>query len=276
MVDISDEELFANALGDQEPEAQVQETEPQATEQQTDERPRDEQGRFAAKQAEPEPKPEAQAESKPEQKEEAQIPSWRLREIREERDALQRQVLEMQRALTQPKPQQEQPKKPDLFEDPNGFLKSGLTEALAPVQQQIASFIENFSRDRAFERYGEEKVSEAYSALDRQAKAGDQQAVAAVQAIKQSTDPYGQIVQWHQRNVVASNPEAFFQQRLAEALKDEKFKGELLSKLQPAQQEKPKSTFVVPPSLGRAASAAAALEESGDLSNESLFANALR
>jgi len=271
-MEISNEELFNSALSDEAPE--VRETEAPEPEQQEqgDTRARDEQGRFAKEEAK-EAKPEDQA--KPEPKDEGQIPSWRLRELREERDQLRQQLAAFQRQTQQPKT--EPAPKPDLFEKPDEFVRTNVQEALSPIEQRLATTVEHWSRAFAIKEHGEERLTEAYSALDRAAKSGDPQAAAVVQAVKQSMDPYGDIARWYAEREASLNPQAYFQRTLDEALKDEKFKSELLAKLQPAtSQEKAKPVFNVPPSLNRAAAAAPALEEGGDFSNESLFANALR
>src|SRR5687768_10943504 len=79
-MDIDDKELFESAIADD------PETEPAEQPEQVEGQPRDEQGRFAPKaETEPEqPTPEVQAEQPA--REEANVPSWRLREVREEAD----------------------------------------------------------------------------------------------------------------------------------------------------------------------------------------------
>lgn len=273
MDELSNEELFNSALNDAAPE--VVET----TESEADTRARDEQGRFVQKTEEAEkPKPEATQETKPaEAKDEAQIPSWRLREIREERDALRQQNAELQRRFLAAQPKPTETTRPDLFEKPDEFVRSNVQEALTPLEQRLSTAIETMSRNFAVAQHGEERLTQAYSALDQAAKSGDPQAMAVVQAVKQSADPYGDIARWYAKQEASLNPQAFFQRQLEEALKDEKFKGELLTKLQPAQEKQAaKPVFQVPPSLNRAAAAAPVLDDGGDLSNESLFANALR
>lgn len=263
----SNEELLQSAFSDE--PAEVEQTE---TPEVADDRPRDEHGRFVAKVEEPEqPEPEVKAVEKP--AEEGQIPSWRLRELREERDELRRQLAEATRRQVQP---QEQQKKPDLFENPDGFLKAGVSEAIDPIRQEVETIREFYSRKDAIREHGEERVVEAFTALDRAAKLGDPIAMATVQAVKKSPDPFAEIVAWHTRNVVASNPDAFAQKWLEDKLKDEKFVAELVSKIKPAQEEKPRPVINVPPSLNRATAAQAAIEEGGDFSNESLLAYAMR
>lgn len=269
MVDLTNEELFNSALND-EPIAEpvADETTEQASEQ-----PRDEQGRFAAKTEEE--KPVAKAEAKSDDPVEAQIPSWRLREIREERDQLRALVAQLQSQPRQQAPQPQQ--KPDLFEKPTEFVRGEAQELVAPVQTELAKMREEFSRMYAVDKHGEEKVSEAYGALDQAAKRGDPEAVAVVQRVKSSMTPFQDIMKWHEKHSVytqiGSDPEAWFAKQLEAKLGDEKFKTELVAKLNP-QSEKPKPVFNVP-SLNRVAAAQAAIEESGDLTNESLFRHAL-
>lgn len=270
MAELSNEELFNSALNDEPLEVTEQ-----AVESEGDQVARDEQGRFAPKEEVVEkPKPEAEQAKPVEQKEVAESPG--VRQLREALERSNRRADELERRFlaTQPKP--EAPAKPDIFEKPDEFVRSNVQEAVAPLQQQFSSFIESVSRRDAVREHGQERVTEAFSSLDQAAKAGDPQALAVVQAVKQSMDPFGDIVSWYRGNEASRNPEGFFQRRLEEALKDEKFKGELLTKLQPPSEEKPASVFQIPPKLGRAASAASALAEGGDLSNESLFENAMR
>jgi len=273
MADISDEELFSNALEPTEPEV-TEEVAEQAPP--NDDRPRDEQGRFAPKQ-EVEAKTEAEPAAKvpaEQSKDEAHVPSWRLKEIREERDALRQQLAEFQRQIATQRPQPAP--KPDLFEKPDEFVAQGVEAAVNPIKAEIEGIREFFSRERAVDKYGEEKVAEAFTALDRAAKSGDPLARMTVQAVKQSMHPFGDIVQWHLKNEISTNPDAVFQRMLEERLKDEKFKGELTSKLNPASAEKPKPVFQVPPSLSRAAAEQATLQEDGNIDSESLFRYALR
>lgn len=276
MDQISNEELFQSALSDEPIEVREAETPHSEPESQSETRARDEQGRFAKREEAQEPEPKVEQQAKPESKDEAQVPSWRLRELREAREAAERRASDLERRLLALQPKPEATPKPDLFEKPDEFVRSNVQEALSPIEQKFSSFIETVSRRDAIREHGDERVTEAYRALDKAANSGDPQALAVVNEVKQSMDPYGDIVRWYGEREPSLNPQAFFQRQLEVALKDEKFKGELLSKLQPAPQEKPKPVFNVPPSLNRAASAASVLDEGGDFSNESLFANAMR
>lgn len=273
MEELSNEELFSSALSDEPIAAteQVSEIEPK------DDRPRDEQGRFAHKAEEDPKETEAKTETQAKAPEPAkETESVGVRQLREAFERQQRRTAELEQQLQAFRPKQEAAPRPDLFEKPDEFVRQNVQEALTPVQQEIAQIKEHYSRMYAIKEHGEERITQAYSALDQAAKTGDPQALAVVNQVKQSMDPYGDIARWYADREASLNPDAFFQRKLDEALKDEKFKTELMSKLQPAQESKPAaSVFRVPPSLNRATTAAPALDDGGDFSNESLFKSAL-
>lgn len=269
LVELSSEELFNSALTDETPEV----TEQVAADE-GDTRARDEHGRFVAKAEEPEPKLEAEQVKPVEQKEPAESPG--MRQLREAYERAERRASEYERRLLAMQPKPEPVAKPDIFEKPDEFVRSNIEEVVTPLQQQFSTFIETVSRKDAIREHGEERVKEAFSALDQAANAGDPQAQAVVQAVKKSMDPYGEIVNWYRGAEASRDPDAFFQRRLEEALKDEKFKGELLTKLQPVPEEKPNPVFKLPPSIGRVPPARSASDEVGDMSDSSLFAHAMR
>lgn len=270
MEELSNEELFSSALSD-EPIAgteQVAEVEPK------DERPRDEHGRFAPKAEEaPTPEPKVETPAQPEAKE---TESVGVRQLREAFERQQRRTAELEQQLRSFQPKSEAAPRPDLFEKPDEFVRTNVQEALTPVEQRLSAAVETMSQRFAIMEHGKERVEQAYSALDQAARSGDPQAMAVVNQVKQSMDPYGDIARWYADREASLNPDAFFQRKLDEALKDEKFKTELMSKLQPSQETKPAApVFRVPPSLNRATTAAPALDDGGDFSNESLFKSAL-
>lgn len=273
MDELSNEELFSSALSDEPIAAPVQEVEVDPK----DDRPRDEQGRFAPKGDEEPKETEPKVEqAKPEPPKETE--SVGMRQLREAFERQARRSAELEQQLHSLRPKPEPQAKPDLFEKPDEFVRSNVQEALTPIEQRLATTVETWSRMFAIKEHGEERVTQAYGALDQAAKSGDPQALAVVNSVKQSADPYGDIARWYADREASLNPDAFFQRKLDEALKDDKFKTELMSKLQPAAQEtKPAApVFRVPPSLNRATTAAPALDDGGDFSNDSLFQNALR
>src|SRR6187551_229913 len=108
MAEMDDRELFSSAMTDEptpetteQPVATPQERvgQPEATPQQ-DGRPRDEHGRFARTEPEPQPEPQQPtAQQADPAGDDGRIPPWRLREMREERDAANQRYLDTQRQL---------------------------------------------------------------------------------------------------------------------------------------------------------------------------------
>src|SRR6185312_6686558 len=163
---ISDQELFDQANADEAP-ADEAVVEAPAAEPEQQEQPRDEQGKFA-KAGEPE-KPIVEAAEKPVVDDNApQVPSWRVREINEERRAAQaeRDALkterdrlaqerdDFQRRLTaaQKPPEPEKVERPDPLLDPEGYAKAMREE----IRQEILSERREESLQRAHKAYKSE------------------------------------------------------------------------------------------------------------------------
>ena len=284
-MDTNDKELFDSALTD-EPIEQVTADETVSEQPVNDGQPRDDQGRFATKAEEP---PAAQpVATEPQGKDEAFVPSWRLRELREEREAAieranrleenyQRQLRELQAKLPKPEPQ----KAPDVFEDPNGFLQHGVQQAVDPISQQVSKLTEFYSRKDAIREHGEDKVKAAYLALDQAANSGDAEARAVVARVKQSMDPFGDMVVWHSKQSVfqqiGNDPNAWFEKELEKRLADPQFASAQLQRIQAGVRQQPQNnTIKLPPSIGKVPSSQSASDDGGDLSDGSLFAHAMR
>jgi hypothetical protein len=281
---MDDKELFEAAVSDT-----PVETATETPEVQTDQ-PRDDKGRFAAKaeDAEQEVEQVAQTEQKPvEQKpDEAHVPSWRLREEREAREAAERRAQEerayWQRQLqeVQARLPKEAPARPDMFENPDGFVEHGVRQAVDPVKSELQATREFYSRKDAIREHGQEAVKAAYDALAQGLNNRDPEAVATYQRAMSSMDPYGDIVTWHQQRAVYSqigkDPNAWFEKTLADKLSDPTFAGSILQKIQ--QTSNPQRTNIVqlPPSLSRVPAAAPRVDDEGDLSDASLFKYATR
>jgi hypothetical protein len=123
----SDDELFNEAISDETPDAPV-------VSEQAEQRARDEAGRFAKKE-EPEAAEvvaEVQAEKPVVDDNASQVPSWRVREINEEKRAalaeletLRAERAQWQQRQQQPKPEPvERPAKPDPLLDPKAMPKA--------------------------------------------------------------------------------------------------------------------------------------------------------
>lgn len=284
MEGLNDQELFAQAVADQPAETPAAPEPAQA--EQVQEQPsinRDEQGRFAARAAEeqaaqqPTPTPAATPEPT--------IPPGVLREEKEKRRALEREIAELRgqmSVITRQQPQQPAPQPKaliDIFENPDEAIR----ERVAPQFQEINQTLLSFARENAELRFTPERVSEAEQAF-MQAMQTRSLDPADYNRVVNAPNRYTAAVQWHQRqNVlkeVGPDPEVYKARVLEEALKDQAFLAKALeaARASAGQQQpgKPSSVVQLPPSLNRASSAASPHEVAGDLSNESLYAFATR
>ncbi len=274
-----------------EPEPQPQPEEP----------PRDERGRFASREAEPalatpttgpQAKP-PDAPTEPPKDDSGQVPSWRLREVREAREAAEKRASENERiaahahqqmqAMQRRLQELEQPKTaPDIFENPTGFLQHGVREAVSPVQAEIAQMREYFSRRDAERTHGPQKVQEAYNTLGQAMSAGDPEAASIYRQAMSSMDPYGAIMGWHQKRSVfgqiGGDPDAWFEKRLQERLTgDKEFQAKVLESIRgkaPATGQDGKPAIEIPPSINRLTGSGASQNEpsqEGDMSERALF-----
>lgn len=286
---MNDEELFNSAMTEAAPEIEAP-AEPEANE---GGQSRDEQGRFTAKAAEPEPEGQSESEAAAPQttKDEAHVPSWRLREVNDAREAAERRAREIedryQRELADLRsrlPKQEAQAAPDLYEDPNGFVGHNVRQAVDPIKSEIGQMREYFSRRDAEREHGADKVQAAFAWLEEGSASRDPERFAIYQKAMQSMHPYGEIVKAHQERQllqqIGSDPQKWFETSLEQKLQsDPQFAASLLQKIQQSARGAPQqqgSTVRLPPSLNRIASAQSAADASGDMSDASLFENAMR
>jgi hypothetical protein len=134
------------------------------------------------------------------------VPAWRLREEAEGRRQAEARAQQIERQLEELRRAQEAAKpKPEIWDDPNGFVTSGIEQAVNPIQQQMTQMRGEFSQMMAIQQFGAEKVQAAFAALDQAARAGDPEAVMMAQRVKTtSMHPFGDIVNWHNRHSVYS------------------------------------------------------------------------
>lgn len=279
-----DKDLWTSA--NETPEAPAPEVQPEPQETQL---ARDERGRFAAK-AEETATSQPEVPAAPQQPEPSRddhgIPSWRLKEEADaKREALERaarferEVEDMRRALAAMQKQNEpKPEVPQIWDNPDGFVDHRTNEAINPVKSELAQLREFYSQRDAIRAHGAEAVKTAYSALDQAARSGDPEAMAVVSRVKQSFDPYGDIVMWHKKQTIFStigdNPDAFFEKTFEERMKDPQFQAKLLERIRGQAQQRPSAVTQLPPSLNRTAAAVQAEEE--DDGEAGLLRSALR
>ncbi|WFR98711.1 hypothetical protein [Rhizobium tumorigenes] len=164
---------------------------------------RDDKGRFAPKApgqpgAEPSAAPAGQQSN-------GQVPIQALDAERNRRketeERHERELRELRAQLTRMQPAQEaapQPKKPEIWEDPNGFIQSELT----PVQQQIAEMREELWENKAVSRHTPEVVSAAKEAAEK--LFGTPQGAELHRRITASGNPFDNLVAWHKEQTISS------------------------------------------------------------------------
>lgn len=120
-------------------------------------------------------------------------------------------------SLSKPQQSTQQPQPvapPEIFEDPDGYIRHQLT----PVQQQMMDMREFVSENMATTAYGADAVNEAKQAIEQVAATPDGQRVIA--EMLQSQHPYDALMKWHKKQKamaeVGDDPEAYFQRRLQE------------------------------------------------------------
>jgi hypothetical protein len=280
MIEDDDMALFNSAVsGDAHSEAEVQqeapETEaPEAEEDKT--QARDESGRFAKSEpAQEEPKAEVAEEER-----KGFVPSSRHREEAEARRRAEAENAELRAQMkalmamvgkTQ-QPQEQANATPELepvdaiLTDPKGFVQ----KMFQPLEQQRFAEREFYSRRLAEQQFGKEKVSEAYDALDAEIRAGRLNADAVLGHLRQSLDPYGEIMTWHKRNSIVSkmgdDPEAYINSEVERILAER-----MGNSGQAAQPQPPRNVVKIPQSLSRATSAANTSPGGAALSDADLF-----
>jgi hypothetical protein len=296
VVPMDDKELFNAATADEAP-ATEEAPEPVAEAAEPSGQPRDEHGRFAPKtdeapQADAAPtqqQPEAVTEAKDEG---GQVPSWRLRELREERDAFlrraeenerqattyQQQMAAMQRQLAELQRPKEEPV--EFFADPDAHLRQKLT----PYEERIARLENDLrmtsSRMMAVAEHGKEAVAEAEKAVAEAMRTNDPSLQPLAAQLRVSTDPVGAAVQWYSNIKVmketGGNLASYRDKILADAMKDPTFQAKVIEAAR-GQASPGSPTIKLPPSLNRTAGSGVTAAElsSEDMSDRALFKHAV-
>ena len=279
---VTDQELFNDANSDEPIADEVTEVAEEAVEQ---EQPRDEAGRFAEKPADEPEKPVATDTPAipPVDDNAAMVPSWRVREINEEKRALAEKVaaFEAERLQWQRQPaSQPQPEvkaeKPDPLLDPEGyekFLENKFEEKLLNDRRET-------SLANAHKTYKTE-FDEAYTAAQQAMARGDQ--VIAVR-MRTSRDPGETLIEWHReqktRAEVGNDPNAYFEKKLDAWLADPANQAKVIERARGTAQQQPGTTrqspaVSLPPSLTRATAASAEISaDDDDISNDALWRHA--
>ena len=273
---VDDKDVFAAALSDTPPAEPVEQ--PSEEPKPEGDRPRDEQGRFIPKAADAEtpaaPVPEQQAgqplQAEPPEKPEDLVPSWRLREVSQERrnEAQARQAAEersrvleaqLQRFMQQQERQQQQsPELPDFIEQPKEFAQAIRDQARQEIEQ-FRLYMEQReirrSLQRADQAYGEE-FQEAYIAFNSPAVKHDER---LYEQVRNSWEPGEAILAWHRQQKalreIGPDPRAYRQKLEAESeaklLNDPAFRKKAMDHWRGEATSRPSSVTSLP-NLSRA------------------------
>ena len=284
---MDDRELFQSTM-EPEPKAETQQ-EPEPASQ---ERPRDEQGRFAPKQEQVEPvkaKQPLQAAptpADPTKDEGGQVPSWRLREVSEARQAAERraedasrQAYAIQQQMAEMRRQMEAFQKPkseptEFFANPDQAIQ----ERLSPIEERFAQLESrmrlNSSRAMAVVMHGKETVAEMEQTIAKAIDAGHPEMQALSMRMRQSDDPVGIAVDWFKHHKVISETggdlASYKAKLLEEAMKDPAFQAKAMetwrgTAQQQAAQPGARPNIQLPPSINRATGSGASNAGSDDI-----------
>jgi hypothetical protein len=239
----------------------------------------------AAESEQPAPEAQAAAPEAPAEKPEVDdnaplVPSWRLREINEEKRSLADRVkaLEAERIQWQtqrPAPKQEtqpeKPARPDPLLDPDGYAAA----IRAELREEAMAERREESLHNALEAHPED-FKAAYAAAQQ---ANDPALKARMQA---SRDPGKTLLAWHKEQQtmreVGSDPNAWLEKKLEERLNDPAFLAKAIERArgsaQPQQNGRPR--VELPPSLSSASRSTTPQRSTAgdDLSDEGLWEHA--
>ena len=266
------------------------------------ERPRDESGRFVSKANEPEAAPtQQQAPETPAPQPDdnaAQVPSWRLKEVREARDEAnrkaeeaQRQSYQVQQRMQDLERQLAELNKPktqpvDFFENPEGALQQRVEPIQQGFERQISEIRLDMSRELAVTRHGEAAVTEMETAIAQAMQRGDPEMANLAAQMRSSKFPALKAMEWHQqaklRSEVGNDLNAYKTKLQDELLANPEFLAKAVAKAtgqaqQAAQQPGTRPNIQLPPSLNRATGAGPNSDQSdeADMTDRGLFRHAM-
>lgn len=206
---------------------------------------RDEHGRFAKAQAEAEAAANGADKGNGEERDGGQIPSWRLREIREERDriaaaheadrrkleALERERAQWIQRQRQMREAEEAPQAPDPMADPQGyqaFVDQQLASRFQSVEQQMRDWRVNMTFADQHEQHGE-AFEKAMQALE------SSRDPAAIQAVMESINPGKALMRWHRKQTamaeVGDDLDGYNAKLRAKLKADPEFRKEFMAEL---------------------------------------------
>lgn len=224
----------------------------------------------------PQPEPKAPEPQPPE----AAIPSWRLREEAEARRQAEDRARQLQSRLEaiEAHLKQSQQPKGDFFANPDEAVQQQILRHMQPLAQETHRQMVALGKTIADAVHGEDVVTTAEQAFleamnDRTLDPADYERVV------QAPNRYDAVVKWHRNHEVlasvGTDPNAWFERQLEERMNDPNFQAKLLEKVRGDAAKRP-TAVNIPPSLSSVTAAKGNSEPVGDMSNDSLFAHAMR
>lgn len=194
-----------------------------------------------------------------------------LREQREESKRLRAEnarMLQILEGFTPKKEPEPEPEKPEVWDKPDDWLKSQID----PVTAQMQRTTEFYSRRFADQVHGAEKVDAAYAALNGEIVGGRLNGPEVIAQLRQSMDPFGDIMSWYQRHQalseIGTDPTAYRERVRAELLAEMQKDGQ--SPAAAAPQASAQSRPAVIPSVNRAIGNAGA-PQSTSITEDDIF-----
>ena len=281
-----DSDIFRSAMAD-EPTEQPVPVEPKAD---ATGRLHGQDGKYVPKEAEAAPIQQQAPEPQPApDKDEAQVPSWRLRELREQREKAEerarefelrsRQTEERLAALQRQWEQSQVKQEPvDFFANPDEALQQRLSPIESRFEQMASRLVLRASKAEAVATHGAALVSEMEQAIGKAVNEGHPDMQALSMQMRNSDDPVGLAMNWYKRDKLLKETGGDitnYRTKLQEdLLKDPAFLAKALDAARAQASGKPHSVQI-PPSLNKAAgSAGNGPEDVGDMSDASLWAAA--
>jgi hypothetical protein len=286
----TEDDLLKSAFEPKEKEPEAQAPEPEAKGPARD----PETGRFTAKPevaaAEDKPAAEEQPPDKAEaEKPEEQVPSWRLREINEEKRQAQAELermraehARMQAYMAQIQRQQApaaEPPPPDPMIDPAAYTKHVQEGLRREFEQRAFNDRLNHNLEIAHLRHGE-RFERAYEAVITAAQRGDNQ---LVRHFVSQPNPGEAMVRWYTQSEVlrevGNDPSAYKQKTREELLKNPEFLAQAVEahRRLATGGGQPQNTVVkLPPSLSKATGTTEVPQSHTDGSESGIFAYAMQ
>jgi hypothetical protein len=187
---------------------------------------------------EDDPREQEDEATDPAPQERERVPSSRLREETERRQAIENELANArariaayeneQRRQSQPE-RQEAPQRPDMFSDPEGWA----AHQRAEIAQEMNARHVNAALNEAHEEHGEAFVA-AYRALTSM-NPHDPMARAIVQRVWDAPNPGRALMNWHKaervRQEIGNDPDAWLERKLEERLANPETRRETLARL---------------------------------------------